>query len=116
MVFGSFLYRENKNLPFRSPLVNAATSILSSASSIERASLLKRVILARSVSSYRCLMFIKQAVDFLYRCPPIKCEVNRALNSLKVLMEFGVNLLNQTLVGPFSVVGNALHMISSGTS
>ena len=27
MVFGSFLYKENKNLPFRSPLVNAATSI-----------------------------------------------------------------------------------------
>ena len=37
MVFGSFLYRENRNLPFRNPLVNAATSILSSASLIERA-------------------------------------------------------------------------------
>ena len=29
IVFGSFLYRENKNLPFCSPFVNAATSILS---------------------------------------------------------------------------------------
>ena len=37
------------------------------------------------------------------------------LNSLKVLMEFCVNLLNHTLVGPFSVVGKAQHMISSAT-
>ena len=58
-------------------------------------------------------MLIKHAVDFLYMCPPIKCEANRVLNSLKVLMEFGVNLLNQTLAGRFSVVGKALHMISS---
>ena len=61
------------------------------------------------------MIFIKQVVHFLYQCLPIKCEVNRALNFLKVLMEFGVNLLNQTLAGPFSVAGNALHMISSGT-
>ena len=45
----------------------------------------------------------------------MKCEVNWALNSLKVLMEFGVNLLNQILTGPFSVIGKALHMISSST-
>ena len=60
-------------------------------------------------------MLIKRAIDLLYLCPPMKCEVNWALNSLKVLMEFGVNLLNQILAGPFSVIGNALHMISSGT-
>ena len=60
-------------------------------------------------------MLIKHAVDLLYLCPPMKCEVNWALNSLKVLIELGVNLLNQILVGPFNVVGNALHMISSGT-
>ena len=30
-------------------------------------------------------------------------------------MEFDVSLLNQIFVGPFSVVGKALHMISSGT-
>ena len=44
----------------------------------------------------------------------MKCEVNWALSSLKVLIEFGVNLLNQIHAGPFSVVGKALHMISSG--
>ena len=61
-------------------------------------------------------MFIKHAVDFLYRCPPMKCEVNWVLNSLKELIELGVSLLNQILVGPFSVVRKALHMISSDTS
>ena len=61
-------------------------------------------------------MFIRHAVDFLYLCLPIKCEVNWAFNSLKVLMELGVNLLNQTLAGPFNVMEKALHMISSATS
>ena len=37
------------------------------------------------------------------------------LDSLKVPMELGVNLLNQILTGPFSVVGKALHMISFAT-
>ena len=54
-------------------------------------------------------------MDFLYLYPPIKCEANCALYSLKVLMEFGVNLLNHTLAGPFSVVGKTRHMISSTT-
>ena len=68
-----------------------------------------------NVSSSRCLMLIKHVVDFLYLCPPMKCEVNWALSSLKVLIEFGVNMLNQILVVPFSVVGKALYMISSST-
>ena len=95
--------------------MKAATSILSSASSIERASLLKRVMYDRSVSSSYCLMFIRHAVDLLYLCPPIKCEVNWALNSLKVPIELGISLLSQILADLFSVVGKALHMISSGT-
>ena len=45
----------------------------------------------------------------------MKCEVNWALSSLKVLIEFGLSLLNQILAAPLSVVGKALHMISSGT-
>ena len=94
MVFESFLYRENKNFPFRKPLVKVATRILLLASSIKSASLLNQVMYDLSVSSSRCLMLIKHAVDFLYLCPPMKCEVNWALNSLKVLIEFSVNLLN----------------------
>jgi len=31
-------------------------------------------------------------------------------------MELGISLLNQTLVGRFTVVGKALHMISSAAS
>ena len=60
-------------------------------------------------------MFIRYAVDLLYLCHPIKCEANWALNSLKVLMELNVNLLNQTLAGSFNVVGKVLHMILSST-
>ena len=60
-------------------------------------------------------MFVKHAVDFFYLCPLMKCKANWALNSLKVPMELGVSLLNQILTSPFSVVGKALHMISSGT-
>ena len=60
-------------------------------------------------------MLIRHAVDFLYLCPPIKCEANCALNSLKVLMEFGINLLNHTLARPFNMVGKTRHMISSAT-
>lgn len=37
------------------------------------------------------------------------------LNSLKVEMVLGANLLNHTLAGPLSMVGNALHIISSKT-
>ena len=47
--------------------------------------------------------------------PLIKCEANCVLNSLKVLIEFGVSLLNHTLAGPISVVGKDQHMISSAT-
>ena len=60
-------------------------------------------------------MLIKHVVDLLYLCHPMKCKVNWAFNSLKVLIELGISLLNQILAGPFNVVGKALHMISSGT-
>ena len=61
-------------------------------------------------------MLIKEAVDFLYLCPSMKCVVNWVLNSLKVLTELGVSRLNRILAAPFSIVGKALHMISSATS
>ena len=46
----------------------------------------------------------------------MKCEANYALSSFKVPMELGINLLNYTLAGPFSVVGKARHIILSATS
>ena len=60
-------------------------------------------------------MLIKQAIDFLYLCPPMKCTVDGALNSLKVLTELGVSWLNQIFALPFNVLGKALHIISSAT-
>ena len=45
----------------------------------------------------------------------MKCEVNWALNSLKVLMKLGINLLNQILAGPFNIVEKAMLMILSST-
>ena len=54
-------------------------------------------------------------LSVLYLCPPMKYVVNWALSSLKVLTELGVSRLNQILAAPFSVVGKALHMISSAT-
>ena len=47
--------------------------------------------------------------------PPIKCKANYALNSSKVLIELGINLLNHTLIGHFNVFEKACHMISSTT-
>ena len=43
----------------------------------------------------------------------MKCDANWALNSLKELMKLGVSLQNHILARPFSMVGKALHMISS---
>jgi len=57
-------------------------------------------------------MLIRHAIDFLYLCPLIKCNANYALSSLKVLMELGINLLNHTLMGPFSVFRKVQYMIS----
>ena len=54
-------------------------------------------------------------MDFLYLCPPMKCDTNCTLSFLKVPMKLGVNLLNHILARHFNVVGKAWHMISSGT-
>lgn len=96
IVFGSFLYSMSTSL-------------------IKRAYLLKRVTYDLRLSSSRCLMFSKLAEDLLYLCPPIERVTKSPLNSLKVDAVLGVNLLNHIRVGPLSVVGNFLHIISFGT-
>ena len=45
----------------------------------------------------------------------MKLLTNNLLNSLKELTELGGILLNHPRVGPLTVVGKALHIISSGT-
>lgn len=60
-------------------------------------------------------MFSKLVEDLLYLCPSMKWVTNCPLNSLKVERVLGVSLLNHTLAGPLSEVGNALNMISFRT-
>ena len=115
MVFRSFLYTKNKNSPDQCPLVKAVTRILSSALSISSASLLNWVTYNLKLSLSRCLTFKRLAEDLLYHWPPMKCVTKSPLNSLKVKMKLGTILLNHTWAGPLSVVGKALHMISSRT-
>lgn len=95
--------------------MKAIAKTLLSALSIKRASLLNRVTYDLKFSSSHCLVFNKLAVDLLYLCTPMKCKTKCPFNSLKVKTVLGVILLNHTLVGPLSVVGKALHMISSWT-
>ena len=60
-------------------------------------------------------MFSRFAEDLLYFWPSIKWVTECPLSSLKVEIVLGASLLNHTLASPLIVVGNALHMISSGT-
>ena len=105
---------ENRNPSRFSPLVKAVTRTLSSTSSIRKASLLKWVTYDFRLSPSRCLMFSMAAEDRLYLYPSMKRVTKCPFNFLKVETVFGVSLLNHTLTGPFSLVGNALHIISSG--
>ena len=88
------------------------TRTLLSASSIRKATLLKRVTYDLRLSSSHCVMLSMAAEDLLCIYPPMKCMTKCLLNSLKVETVFEVSLLNHTLASPFSVVGKALHMIS----
>ena len=75
--------------------------------------MLKRVVYNLKLSSSHCIILSMAAEDLLCHCPSMKCMTKGPLNSLKVGIVFGLSLLNHTFVGPFSVVGNALYMISS---
>ena len=76
--------------------------------------MLKLVTYDLRLSSSSCVMLSMAVKDLLCLCPPMKCVTKCLLNSLKVETVFGVSLLNHTFVGPFSVVGKTLHIISSG--
>ena len=100
--------------PELTPLWNAASSNLSSTSSTDRASRLKRVIKDRRLSFSPCSMVNRLDEERLCLCLPIKLLTNKLLNSSNELTELGGILLNHTRVGLFRVVGKALHIISSG--
>ena len=97
------------------PLWNAASSNLSSTSSIVRASQLKRVIKDRRLSFSPCSIVNRLDEERLCLYPPIKLLTNNLLNSSKELTELGSILLNHTRAGPLRVVGKALHIISFRT-
>ena len=75
--------------------------------------MLKRVTYDLRLSSSRYVMLSMATKDLLCLYPLMKCVTK--LNSLKVDIVFGVSLLNHILIGPFSVVKKALHMISFKT-
>ena len=95
-------------------LWKAANSNFSSISSTVKAYLLKRVTKDHKLSFSPCSMVNRLDEERLCLCPPIKLLTNNLLNSSKELTLFGGILLNHTRIGPLSVVGKALHIISSG--
>ena len=97
------------------PLWKTANNNLSLISSIIRASLLKQVMKDRKFSFLPYSMVNKQDEERFFLCPPIKLLTDNLLNSSKEPTVFGGILLNHTRADPLRVVGNALHMISSGT-
>ena len=97
------------------PLWKAANSNLLSISFTVKASLLKQVTKDRKLSFSPCYMVNRLDEERLCLCPPIKLLTNNLLNSLKKLTLFRGILLNHTRAGTLSVVGKALHIISSGT-
>ena len=97
------------------PLYKAAKRILSSISSTNKVSLLKRLMKVLKLSFSPCSMFNTLDEEHFGLCPPTKLLTNNLLNSWKEVMVFGGSLLNHTLVGPFKVIGKTLHIISSRT-
>ena len=105
MVFGSFFSIKKRNSPSLSLLEKAVTRTILFASSINRASLLNQATYYLKLTSSHYLIFIRAYVKRLCLCPTIKCMMKLLLNFLKVDIEFGLILLNQTRAGPFMVVG-----------
>ena len=85
------------------------SSVLSTCNS----SLLNQVTYCLSDSPSACWM-LRWSVGFLCFYPPMKWQTKPLLSCLKsAIVPKGI-LLNHTLAAPFSVVGNALHITSSG--
>ena len=83
------------------------------ASSTCSSSLLNRVIYCLSDSLSAYWMLRRWPVGFLCLFPPIKWWTKPLLSWSKSAIVPGGILLNHTLVAPFNVVGNALHITSS---
>ena len=115
IVCGSQSYSLWMNRSEVTPLWKAANKILSSISSTNRDSLLKRLIKDCKLLFSPCSMFSKLDKECLCLWPLTKLLTNSLLNSWKEVMVFGGILPNHAWVGPLSRVRKALHIISSRT-
>ena len=86
----------------------------SSASSTCSSFLLNRVTYCLSDSTSACWMLRRWPIGFLCLCPPMKWRTKPLLSCSKSAIVPGGILQNHTLAAPFSVVGNTLHITSSG--
>ena len=114
MVACGFLVIKNKKSSDLNLAWKVVSNTWSSASSACKTSLLNLVTYILKDSPASCFTLDKCEVGCLYLCPPMKWRTKAPPNSSKLLIVKGGILLNQTLVGPFKLVGNALHIISSG--
>ena len=101
----------------KSPGNNSAWKVVrmtwSSALSTCSSSLLNRVTYCLSDSPSTYWMLRRWPVGFLCLCSPMKWWTKPLLSCSKSAIVLGGILLNYTLVAPFRVVRNALHITSS---
>ena len=112
-IFGRLLVIEKKKSPSSNPAWKVVKMTWSLASSTCSSSLLNRVIYCLSDSLSAYWMLRRWPVGFLCLFPPIKWWTKPLLSCSKSAIVPGGILLNHTLVAPFNVVGNALHITSS---
>ena len=113
-VFGGLLVIEKKKSPSSNLAWKVVKMTWSSVSFTYSNSLLNRVMYCLSDSPSACWMLRRWLVGFLCLCPPIKWRKKPFLSCSKSTMVPRGILLNYTLAAPFSIVGNTLHIISSG--
>ena len=113
-VFGGLLVIEKK----KSPSNNLAWKVVRMTWSLAfftcSSSLLNWVTCYLSDTPSTCWMLRRWPVGFLRLCPPMKWWTKPLLSCSKFVIVPGGILLNHTLVAPFSVIGNALHITLSG--
>ena len=113
-VFGGLLVIEKKKSLGSNPAWKVVRMTWSSASSTCSSSLLNWVTYCLSDSHFACWMLRRWPIGFLCLCPSMKWQTKPLLSCSKsAIVPRGI-LLNHTLAAPVSVVGNALHIISSG--
>ena len=113
-IFGILFVIEKKKSPGNNLAWKVVRMTWSSTSSNYNSSLLNRVRYCLSDSPSICWMLRRWPIGFLCLCPLMKWQTKPLLSCSKFTIVPGGILLNHTLATPFNVVGNALHITSSG--